>query len=169
VKPLLFRGVPTLARLKMQKLNFTFWEFMDNSRAIYESLINSRCSDSHWSKIKKLSRTADIPLDSDGLKVIVNLRKLNPRYFNLYPEIKNQLTDYGQTISGDFGLRISGENLVQLINQKLNISPDITTVYRWFYRANTTFKRKQWYDRKTAMMILTNALIYKAKAYRIGA
>ena len=84
----------------MQKFKFTFWGSMDNSRAIYESLLNSRCSDSHWSKIKKLATTADIPLDNDGLKVIVNLRKVNPRYFNLYPEIKNHLTDYGQSITG---------------------------------------------------------------------
>jgi len=142
---------------------------MDNSRAIYESLISQRCSDSHWSKIKRLANTADIPLDSDGLKVIVTLRKLNPRYFNLYPEIQHQLTDYGQTISGELGLGITGEKLVKLINKKLNISPDITTVYRWFYRSNTTFKRKKFYDRKTAMMVLTNALIYKAKTHRLGA
>ncbi|MFM6395047.1 MAG: hypothetical protein ACKPFH_21715 [Dolichospermum sp.] len=116
-----------------------------------------------------MANTADIPLDNDGLKVIVNLRKLNPRYFNIYPEIQNQLTDYGKTITGELGLGISGENLVKLINNSLNINPDITTVYRWFYRSNTKFKRKQWYDRKTAMMVLTNALIYKAKHHRIGA
>ncbi|MFN4845888.1 MAG: hypothetical protein ACK6A9_14100 [Dolichospermum sp.] len=142
---------------------------MDNPRAIYETLINRRCSDTHWSKIKKLATTADIPLDNDGLKVIVNLRKVNPRYFNLYPEIRNQLGEIGLKVSGQLGLGITGENLIKLINNSLNISPDITTVYRWFYRADTTFKRKQWYDRKTAMMILTNALIYKAKNHRIGA
>jgi len=142
---------------------------MDNSRAIYETLIGQRCCDSHWSKIKRLAKTADIPLDQSGLKVIVNLRKLNPRYFNIYPEIQHQLTEYGQTITGELGLGVTGENLVKLINQKLNISPDVTTIYRWFYRSNTTFKRKKFYDRKTAMMILTNALIYKAKTHRIGA
>jgi hypothetical protein len=153
----------------MQKVKFTFLGSMDNSRAIYESLISQRCSDSHWSKIKKLATTADIPLDNDGLKVIVSLRKLNPRYFNLYPEIKSHLTDYGQSITGELGLGVTGENLVKLINQKLNISPDITTIYRWFYRSGTAFKSKQFYDRKTAMMVLTNALIYKAKTHRIGA
>ena len=142
---------------------------MDNPRAIYETLINRRCSDTHWSKIKKLATTADIPLDNDGLKVVVNLRKVNPRYFNLYPEIRNQLGEIGLKVSGELGLGITGENLIKLINNSLNISPDITTVYRWFYRANTTFKRKQWYDRKTSMMVLTNALIYKAKAFRLGA
>jgi hypothetical protein len=142
---------------------------MEDSRVIYETLIGKRCGDSHWSKIKKLANTCNIQLDNDGLKFIVNLRKLNPRYFNLYPEIQNQLTDYGKSINGELGLGITGENLVKLINQKLNISPDITTVYRWFYRSSTKFKRKQWYDRKTAMMVLTNALIYKAKTHRIGA
>jgi hypothetical protein len=67
------------------------------------------------------------------------------------------------------GLGVTGENLVKLINQKLNISPDITTIYRWFYRSGTAFKSKQFYDRKTAMMVLTNALIYKSKTHRIGA
>jgi hypothetical protein len=142
---------------------------MEQSRTIYETLINQRCSDSHWSKIKKLANTADIPLDKDGLKVIINLRKLNPRYFNLYPEIKNQLTDYGETLSGELELGVTGEKLIKLINDSLNISPDITTVYRWFYRSGTNFKKTQWYDRKIAMMVLTNALIFKAKKHRIGA
>ncbi|MFM6005291.1 MAG: hypothetical protein ACKPB7_18810, partial [Sphaerospermopsis kisseleviana] len=122
---------------------------MDNSRAVYETLIGNRCSDSHWSKIKRLAKSADIPLDKDGLKVIVNLRKINPRYFNIYPEIQHQLTEFGKTITGELGLGISGENLVKLINNSLNINPDVTTIYRWFYRSQTTFKGKQWYDRKT--------------------
>jgi hypothetical protein len=141
---------------------------MDNPRSIYETLINSRCSDTHWSKIKRLATASDIPLDSEGLQGIIALRKINPRYFNLYPEVRSQLSELGLSL-GDFGLRISGENLVKLINQKLNITPDITTIYRWFYRSNTTFKRKKFYDRKTAMMVLTNALIYKAKTHRLGA
>jgi hypothetical protein len=141
---------------------------MDNPRTIYETLMNQRCSDSHWSKIKKLSSIVDIPLDKDGLKAIINLRKLNPRYFNLYPEIKNQLNEYGESLSEELGSSVTGEKLVYLINNSLNISPDITTVYRWFYRSGTNFKKSQWYDRKTAMMVLTNALIFKAKKYRIG-
>jgi hypothetical protein len=142
---------------------------LQDPRTIYEVLIDRRCSDSHWSKIKKLATTADIPLDKDGLKVIINLRKINPRYFNLYPQIKPHLTDMGQTLSGEISTGITGDKLVSLIHNKLNISPDITTIYRWFYRSGTAFKKSQWYDRKTAMMILTNALIFKAKQHRLGA
>ena len=106
---------------------------MDNPRSIYETLINQRCSDTHWSKIKRLATDSDIPLDSEGLQGIIALRKINPRYFNLYPEVRSQLSELGLSL-GDFGLRISGENLVHLINERLNITPDITTIYRWFYR-----------------------------------
>lgn len=150
----------------MQKHDIAFT--IMNPRSIYETLTGKRCSDTHWAKIKRLANTADIPLDVEGLKGLIALRKINPRYFNLYPEIRNELSEIGLSL-GDFGLRISGENLIHLINERLNISPDITTVYRWFYRAGATFKCKQWYDRKTAMMVLTNALIYKAKNHRIGA
>ena len=95
---------------------------MDNPRSIYETLINQRCSDTHWSKIKRLATDSDIPLDSEGLQGIIALRKINPRYFNLYPEVRSQLSELGLSL-GDFGLRISGENLVHLINERLNITP----------------------------------------------
>ncbi|MFM6872362.1 MAG: hypothetical protein ACKPKQ_20625 [Dolichospermum sp.] len=142
--------------------------FMENPRSIYETLTGKRCSDTHWAKIRRLANTADIPLDVEGLKGLIALRKINPRYFNLYPEIRSQLSEIGLSL-GDFGIRISGENLVHLINERLNISPDITTIYRWFYRSDSNFKMSNYYDRKTAMMVLTNALIYKAKTHRIGA
>ncbi|MFM6202052.1 MAG: hypothetical protein ACKPE1_23440 [Dolichospermum sp.] len=141
---------------------------MENPRSIYETLTGKRCSDTHWAKIRRLANTADIPLDVEGLKGLIALRKINPRYFNLYPEIRSHLSEIGLNL-GNFGLKISGENLVNLISEKLNINPDITTIYRWFYRSDSNFKMSNYYDRKTAMMVLTNALIYKAKTHKIGA
>mgnify|MGYP006269196483 CR=1 FL=1 len=139
---------------------------MDQGRIIYETLLNKRCSDSHWSKIKRLATTANIPLDADGLKVIVQLRKVNPRYFNLYPDIQYQLTNC--QIGSDIGTFCSGARLVEVIKKQLNLTPDKTTIYRWFYRSGIKFKSSQLYDRPTSMIILTNALIYKAKKQRIG-
>jgi hypothetical protein len=140
---------------------------MENPRSIYEALAGKRCSDAHWSKIKRLAINSDIPLDVEGIKGLIALRKINPRYFNLYPEIRSQLGELGLSL-GSFGVKISGENLVKLINERLNIAPDISTIYRWFYRSNTTFKKGNYYDRKTAMIVITNALLYKAKSHRIG-
>ncbi|MFM6369518.1 MAG: hypothetical protein ACKPGN_15030, partial [Dolichospermum sp.] len=113
--------------------------FMENPRSIYETLTGKRCSDTHWAKIRRLANTADIPLDVEGLKGLIALRKINPRYFNLYPEIRSHLSEIGLNL-GNFGLKISGENLVNLISEKLNINPDITTIYRWFYRSDSNFK-----------------------------
>ena len=142
---------------------------MDQGRIIYETLTSKRCSDSHWSKIKRLATTANIPLDRDGLKVVVELRKINPRYFNLFPDIQDQLShsQIGQLI-GQLGSSCSGQKLVSIIKNHLDLRPDITTIYRWFYRAGTTFKSGQLYDRNICMIVLTNALIYKAKKQRIG-
>ena len=139
---------------------------MDQGRIIYETLLNKRCSDSHWSKVKRLAGLASIPLDRDGLKVIVELRKLNPRYFNLYPDIQYQLSN--SQISSDLGSFCSGEKLVEVIRNQLNLNPDKTTIYRWFYRSGTNFKLGQMYDRNICTIILSNALIYKAKKQRIG-
>ncbi|MFM8006738.1 MAG: hypothetical protein ACKO86_17765, partial [Dolichospermum sp.] len=111
---------------------------MENPKSIYETLIGKRCSDTHWAKIRRLANSCDIPLDSSGLKGLIALRKINPRYFNLYPEIRSHLSEIGLNL-GNFGLKISGENLVNLISEKLNINPDITTIYRWFYRSDSNF------------------------------
>jgi hypothetical protein len=139
---------------------------MEQSRIIYETLIGKRCSDSHWSRVKRLATLASIPLDRDGLKVIVELRKTNPRFFNLYPDIQYQLTN--SQIGSDLGSCCSGEKLVEVIKNHLNLNPDKTTIYRWFYRSGINFKSGQLYDRNICMIILTNALIYKAKKQRLG-
>jgi len=40
---------------------------MEQSRVIYETLLHKRCSDSHWTKTKKLMIACDLPQDHDGL------------------------------------------------------------------------------------------------------
>jgi hypothetical protein len=140
---------------------------MENSRIVYETLIKSRCSDSHWSKVKGLAAAADIPLDRDGLKVLIQLRQLNPRYFNLYPQIQPYLIRLGESVSGGIVKGANGLEIVEIINQELKINPDYSTVTRWFRRAGLQFRRNDFYDKQSCMIILTNALIFKAKQARL--
>lgn len=140
---------------------------MDQSRIIYETLIKSRCSDSHWSKVKSLSNTCGIQLDRDGLNLIIQLRKLNPRYFNLYPVIQPHLIRLGESVSGSISSGLNGREVIDLITKELNITPNISTIYRWFYRSGLQFRSYSFYDRKTVMLVLTNALIFKAKKARL--
>ena len=142
---------------------------MEQSRIVYETLIKSRCSDSHWSKVKGLANTCGIQLDRQGLNLIINLRKLNPRYFNLYPQIQPCLIRLGESVSGSISSGLNGREVVELIQNELDINPNISTIYRWFYRSGLKFRTYDFYDRKTVMLILTNALIFKAKKSRLKA
>lgn len=142
---------------------------MEQSRIVYETLIKSRCSDSHWSKVKGLANTCGIQLDRDGLNLIINLRKLNPRYFNLYPVIQPHLIRLGESVSGQISSGLNGKEVIDLINKELDIKPNISTIYRWFSKSGLQFRYYSFYDRKSVMIILTNALIFKAKKARLKA
>lgn len=96
---------------------------MEQTRIIYETLIGKRCSDTHWSKTKKLMVACELPQDKDGFNVLINLRKVSPRYFTKYVEIKDELTQLGKQLLPAIGLGITGEQFINLI-QNLEIHPN---------------------------------------------
>jgi hypothetical protein len=134
---------------------------MEQTRAIYETLIGKRCSDTHWSKTKKLMTACELPLDKDGFNVLINLRKVSPRYFSKYVEIKDELTQLGKQLLPAIGLGITGEQFINLI-QNLEIHPNQSTVSRWF-KSVGGFKSKGVYSKQTILPIIATALIYKSK------
>ena len=134
---------------------------MEQTRAIYETLAGKRVSDTHWSKTKKLMLACELPLDKDGFSVLVNLRKVSPRYFSKYVEVKDQLTSLGRELLPAIGLGITGKQFLELI-ARLEIRPNQGTVSRWF-RSVGGFKSSGNYDKKTILPIVATALIYKAK------
>ena len=134
---------------------------MEQTRAIYETLAGKRVSDTHWSKTKKLMLACELPLDKDGFSVLVNLRKVSPRYFSKYVEVKDQLTSLGRELLPAIGLGITGKQFLELI-KKLEIYPNQGTVSRWF-KSVGGFKSSGNYDKKTILPIVATALIYKAK------
>ena len=134
---------------------------MENSRIIYETLLGKRCSDSHWTKTKKLMAACDLPLDKDGFSVLINLRKVSPRYFSKYVEIKDELTNLGKQLLPAIGDGITGKQFLNLLEQ-LQINPNQSTVSRWFKTVGG-FKSTGNYDRKTILPIIATALIYQHK------
>ncbi|MFM6907678.1 MAG: hypothetical protein ACKPKT_23380, partial [Dolichospermum sp.] len=129
--------------------------------AIYETLIGKRCSDTHWSKTKKLMVACELPQDKDGFNVLINLRKVSSRYFTKYVEIKDELTKLGKQLLPVIGLGITGEQFINLI-QNLEIHPNQSTVSRWF-KSVGGFKSKGVYSKQTILPIIATALIYKSK------
>ena len=134
---------------------------MEQTRAIYETLAGKRVSDSHWSKTKKLMNACELPLDKDGFSVLVNLRKVSPRYFSKYVEIKNELTQLGKQLLPAIGLGVTGKQFLELLD-KLQIHPNQGTVSRWF-RSVGGFKSSGNYSKQVILPIVATALIYKAK------
>ena len=134
---------------------------MEQTRAIYETLAGKRVSDSHWTKTKKLMNACELPLDKDGFSVLVNLRKVSPRYFSKYVEIKNELTQLGKQLLPAIGLGITGKQFLELI-ARLEIHPNQGTVSRWF-RSVGGFKSSGNYSKQVILPIVAIALIYKAK------
>jgi hypothetical protein len=134
---------------------------MEQTRIIYETLTGKRVSDSHWTKTKKLMIACELPLDKDGFSVLVSLRKVSPRYFSKYVEIKNDLTNLGKQLLPAIGDGITGKQFLELLD-KLQIKPNQGTVSRWF-RSVGGFKSNGNYTKQVILPIVATALIYKAK------
>ena len=98
---------------------------MEQSRVIYETLLHKRCSDSHWTKTKKLMIACDLPQDHDGFNILINLRKVSPRYFTKYVEIKDELTRMGNQLLPAISLGITGNQFLELL-QNLQINPALS-------------------------------------------
>ncbi|MFM6672064.1 MAG: hypothetical protein ACKPJO_18345 [Dolichospermum sp.] len=134
---------------------------MEQTRAIYETLAGKRCSDSHWSNTKKLMIACELPLDKDGFSVLINLRKVSPRYFSKYVEIKNEITRLGKQLLPAVGEGITGQQFINLIVQ-LGINPNQSTVSRWF-KGIGGFKSSGFYSKQIILPVIAVALIYKHK------
>lgn len=135
---------------------------MNDPRVIYETLIKKRCSDSHWSKTKKLMTACQLPMDQQGFQVLINLRKVSPRYFSKYHEIKNELSALGKKLLPVIGDGITGKQFLDLL-EKLEISPNQSTVSRWF-KGIGGFKREKIYPKQLILPVVAVALIYKSKS-----
>jgi hypothetical protein len=131
----------------------------DQARVIYETLLNKRVSDSHWTKIKKLMVECDLPLDPQGFRVMAGLRSTCPRYFTLYSEIKDELTSFGREILPELSGGVTGEQFLSILKRR-GINPDQSTVSRWF-RSVGGFGRKIFYVKATILPVLATALIYE--------
>jgi hypothetical protein len=132
---------------------------MEQSRVIYETLLHKRCSDSHWTKTKKLMIACDLPQDHDGFSILINLRKVSPRYFTKYVEIKDELTRMGNQLLPAISLGITGNQFLELL-QNLQIKPDQGTVSRWFKNVGG-FRSKRYYEKSVILPVLAIALIYR--------
>ena len=166
LKPLVLRSL--LARITPKTIGATLFKFkvMQKSkhapREIYENMIGGRVSDAKWSRLQRACTLADIPLDYQSIRMLVELSKLSSHLVNNLLTLK---INKQEPCPVD-GLT-SGETILRQI-KGMGIKPNRSTVYRWFYRLKVEFKNTNMYDSSITALVLLQALIYKHKNRSIG-
>lgn len=152
-----------LARITARTIDATLFKFkvMHKSkhapREIYENMIGARVSDSKWSRLQRACNLADIPLDYQAIKILVELSKVSSHLVSNVLALKNHKPE-----PCHIDAVTSGETILRRI-KSLGIRPDRSTIYRWFYRLRTEFKATNQYDASITALVMLQALIYQHK------
>ena len=104
---------------------------------------------------------AGIPLDINSLEMISRLRKISPHLVSNVLALKASQPDpVGATSS-------TGKEVFKKI-KAMGINPDLSTLYRWFYKVGVHFSASTIYDAPTVALVLLQAQIYLMKKKRIN-
>jgi hypothetical protein len=128
----------------------------DESRIIYETLRSGRVSDSHWCKIKRCCIQASIPLDLDGLTLVVNLQKISKRLVADISTIRHLVSD---KISAS---EMTGAQIKAVVT-KMGVFCHYSTFIRWFYKLGVEYRENQYYSSSTVALVLLQAKVYAVK------
>ena len=120
-------------------------------------MVGGRVSDSKWSRIQRACTLANIPLDYQAIKILVELSKVSSHLVSSVLGLKNHKPEPCQVDAVT-----SGEAILRQI-KGMGIKPNRSTVYRWFYRLKVEFKATNHYDASITALVLLQALIYKHK------
>lgn len=131
------------------------------ARTIYEAFNGERVTDSHWSRINKACHMAGITMDAQSMKLLFQLRKVSPHLVSNVLALKcSQPDPVGATSS-------AGKEVFKKI-KAMGVNPNLSTLYRWFYRLGVDFSASTIYDAPTVALVLLQAQIYLMKKKRIN-
>jgi len=133
----------------------------NSTRSIYESYNGARVSDSFWSKLTRACRVANVPLDSESVRLLFELRKVSSHL------VSNVLMIKGHLPTNVAATPTTGKQLYQRVSE-LGIAPNLSTFYRWFYRLGLEFRSDTIYDSNAVALVLLQAYIYKFKQRRLS-
>lgn len=138
-------------------------QLVEVERVIYETLVG-RVADSHWWRVKQTMKACELKMDKGGFELLIGLRKTSPKFYSSYHKIKARLT---KEIEPQLDQGMTGLQFIRLL-EKEKISPNQSTVSRWFVRAGG-YKRNGFYSKTVLLPIAAVALIYLNKqANKLG-
>lgn len=100
-------------------------------------------------------------MDAQSMKLLFQLRKVSPHLVSNVLALKASQPDpVGATSS-------TGKEVFKKI-KAMGINPDLSTLYRWFYKVGVHFSASTIYDAPTVALVLLQAQIYLMKKKRIN-
>lgn len=127
-------------------------------RQIYEVFVG-RVADTTWRAVKRFLKEADLELNPTNLQEYASLRKKYPKLSLTALEFRAILAAFEKS-RNSFPERITGQELVDLLHSQ-GISPDTSTIYRWFYQSGLKFNKLTLYETNTILEVLYRAVIWK--------
>jgi len=104
---------------------------------------------------------AGVAMDTQSIKLLFQLRKISPHLVSNVLSLKcSQPDPVGATSS-------TGKEVFKKI-KAMGINPDLSTLYRWFYKVGVHFSASTIYDAPTVALVLLQAQIYLMKKKRIN-
>ena len=126
------------------------------AREIYEGMIG-RVSDARWSRLQRACDLANVPMDYQSIKILVELGKVSSHLVSNVLALKVHKPE-----PCPVDALTSGQTILKRI-KSLGIRPNRSTIYRWFYRLRTEFKATNQYDASITALVMLQAQIYQHK------
>lgn len=125
-------------------------------REIYEGMVG-RVSDAKWSRLQRACNLANVPMDYQSIKILVELGKVSSHLVHTVLALKVHNSE-----PCPVDALTSGSAILKRI-KGMGIKPNRSTVYRWFYRLRTEFKATNQYDASITALVMLQAQIYLHK------
>ena len=125
-------------------------------REIYEGMVG-RVSDAKWSRLQRACNLANVPMDYQSIRMLVELSRVSSHLVTNVLALKVHKPE-----PCPVDALTTGSAILKMI-KAMGIRPNRSTVYRWFYRLGTEFKATNHYDASITALVMLQAQIYLHK------
>ena len=140
-------------------MNETHAHGMNNLRQHYEFKVKRRVADSHWWKVRKVLKDANLELTERNLDHYLEIKKYSPRYHANIVKISQKLKE----LSGFIGSKssLTGNQFIYYLSSQ-KITATSSTINRWFQPVSG-FRKDRVYDLKELSIVAIPAFVYQIK------
>ncbi|MFN6565215.1 MAG: hypothetical protein RMY28_036185 [Nostoc sp. ChiSLP01] len=128
-------------------------------REVYEAFLGDRICDTTWRTVRQFISESGLELDSNNLHEYAQLRKRYPK-LSLTPLEFRAILGAFDNFKKLLPKLITGDEFINLLISQ-NITPDISTIYRWFKQAGTKYNKSSCYSTEVMFSVIYRAVVWK--------